>query len=124
MKKINVPKLILNLSAFLVLLVTALSGLFKWDWSFYLLGVFYLVTGLFLLGEGGWGILRKRDFGGSKKFTKFLHITSFAFGLLFVYVGIVSFPMFGVLGIEAVKNLTGWITLIGSLTAIVEAFVP
>ena len=123
MKKISVPKMILNASAFLVLLATALSGLFKWEWSFYLLAVFYLATGIFLLGEGGWGILRKHNFGGSKKFAKGLHITSFAFGLLFVYVGIVSFPMFGILGIESVRNVTGWITLIGSVTAIAEMFV-
>ena len=126
MTKWDAPKiggLIVGLIAFLFLLVIGLKGVLKWDWSLYFVAVVYLAVGLWFFGEGSWKSVTST---ASKKFKwqNLLHSFAFAFGILFVYIGLITLPKIGaIFTMPAVSSLTGWITFVGALVGLAEIWV-
>ena len=125
MTKWDAPKiggLIVSLVAFLFLLIIGLKSVLKWDWSLYFIAIVYMAVGLWFFGQGSWKSVKATT--KKFKFANLLHSFAFAFGILFVYIGLITLPKIGaVLTIPIVSSLTGWITFVGAIIGLAEAFV-
>ena len=117
----RITNLVLGNFWVLVLLVAGALAVFNVDLNNILWIVLYVSSGLWLIGQGGWKSItsvRKKA-----SFASILHSFAFAFGLLFIYVGLINLPALSAFSVPTIANLTGWITLLGAAVGGVELWV-
>ena len=129
MKKWNLQRQILtglHMVAFLLIVVTGLKFAFKWDWNLVFTSVLLILVGAYLLIASQIKNFRtlKAQFGGSlkKSFFGFMNSVMFAFGVLFVFMGLSVLPFLGFLSIPMTQVVYGWILLVGGVLAILDVF--
>ena len=105
----------------LALLAIGANNVFNLDFNDILVSVIYIAGGLWLIAQGGFKAIKAAQ--KKPNIANLLHIVAFAFGLLFIYVGLIGLPGFGALSLDVVAKFTGWITFIGAVVAGVEVWV-
>ena len=98
----------------ILLAVISLKNFFGLNIPITVSAVLLLFVAFFLLAEGYMLF--------SKAKNKILHLFSFAFGLLFLYMAIIMFPTFSAWQIPAIANFSRWIILVGLGLVIAEIY--
>jgi len=125
MQKMSVGKmvnLILGVVAFAALILTGLNSVFKWDWNTYFVAVTTVVVGLYLVISAGVKNFKSIVMTAWKtRITGMISLVLFGFGLLVIYVGIITLPFAGGLPSPTLK-FNGWVRIIGGALALADAF--
>ena len=123
MKQLKTSQLIngvLGMVAFLLVLLAGLKTLFSWDWGAWFFMAVVLAVGIYLIIESGVKSYKTfRRAIGVKSGAGFIHLISFALGVLMVYIGIQMMPILGLPQLA----LNGWVLFLGGGWAILEGFI-
>lgn len=112
----------LGLTASLFVLLTGLASVSQWDWNdSFKLVILFLVSGYLLIEAG------IKNVAGVKQATKsqrgLVHLGSFMFGILLLYIAITSLPNVGAMNLPSLEKFNGWIMLFSGIFAVLEGFV-
>lgn len=118
----NIAKYLLGVASAIFLLLTGLASISQWNWSSWFTTIVLVATGIYLLGESGMKNIGSFKSLG-KNFNGLIHLGSFAFGILLIYMGIISIPQLGAFAVVQVEQFSGWIMFIGGALALSEPFI-
>jgi hypothetical protein len=113
-KKLKIRQ-ILGIGAFLFLFLTGFTAVFGWNFMAYFTGVMAILSGIWMMSEGG--------LKGRKARNYWFHLFTFGIGLLSVYIGLIMFPFLGMLKINILSDVSGYILMFSGLFAISEIFI-
>ena len=118
----NMTRMILGIIAGIFLVLNGLASISNWDWSDWFRTIVLVVVGLYLVIESS-----VKNISGFTNMAKqkngLIHLGSFVFGVLSIYIGIISIPSFGALALSSVEAFSGWIMFIAGILAVIEPFV-
>ena len=101
---------IMNSINVILLALFILSITFTWGWDTYFIAVALGLISIWNLSQGGWKLIKSMKFPRKNIFNSWIHMFSFAFGILGLYLAITILPIVGnILVIPIISGMSAWI---------------